>query len=282
MSSRMDKQVRSRSCESNAEPPPLTGKTAVVIGGGSVAPGWGIGKAVAVAFARSGASVAVADINLDAADETADIIKEQGGSAASFVVNASEEDSVKQVIDQALEKWGRIDVLHNNVGIGKAGDPEQTTAGDWRGICDANIVSLHICSQAVLPHMKAQRGGVILTTSSIAGLRHIGFPHLPYGVTKAAANHFTRLMAVEYASYGVRVNAIVVGLVDTPRIHVNLGSAYADSEEMVGKRNRQIPLGFMGSAWDVAHAAAFLASDRARYITGAELVVDGGLTATTR
>lgn len=260
----------------------LGGRTAVVIGAGSTGTGWGIGQAIAVAYARSGAAVAIADLDRDALESTVAIIRREGGIAMPFQVDATDASGVEAMTDRTISECGRVDILHNNVGIGKAVDAAETTADDWRRIADANVVSLHIAAQAVVPHMKAQDGGVILTTSSIAGLRHIGFSHLPYGVTKAAANQFARLMAVEYAPFGIRSNAIVVGLVDTPRIHVNLTSAYGDIESMIAKRNRQVPLGFMGDAWDVAHAAVFLASDQARYITGAELVIDGGLTATTR
>lgn len=254
----------------------------MVIGAGSIAEGWGIGKAIAVAYARAGASVAVGDISLAAAEETASIIEKEGAIAVPIQVDTCDQDSVTQAVDRLLADWERVDILHNNVGIGKPGRPEDTTVADWHRIIDANVISLHIATQAVAPHMKEHRSGVILTTSSIAGLRHFGLSHLPYGVTKAAANHFTRLMAVEYAPFGIRVNAIVAGLIDTPRIHKNLPSRYGGGEEMIERRNRQVPLGAMGSAWDIAHAATFLASDHARYITGAELVIDGGLTATTR
>ncbi len=261
----------------------LEGKVCVVIGGGSVAPGWGIGKAIAVAYAREGARVAVADITLSAAEETAGLIVDEGGQAIAVAADAGGETAVQALIDRTIAEFGRIDVLHNNVGIGRAGDPEATTAEDWRRIADANITALHISALAALPHMKAQRSGVILTTSTIAALRHIGYSHMPYGVTKAAAIQFSRLMAVEYAGFGIRANTIVVGVMDTPRVRVTLTGAYGgDEEAMLARRHRQPPLGTMGNAWDVANAAVFLASDKARYITGTELVVDGGLTATTR
>ncbi len=261
----------------------LEGKVCVVIGGGSVAPGWGIGKAIAVAYAREGARVAVADVTPSAAEETADLIAQEGGNAIAVAADAADEAAIQALIDRSIAKFGRIDVLHNNVGIGKAGDPEATTVEDWRRIADANIAALHISALAALPHMKAQRSGVILTTSTIAALRHIGYSHMPYGVTKAAAVQFSRLMAVEYAGFGIRANTIVVGVMDTPRVRVTLTGAYGgDEEAMLARRNRQPPLGTMGDAWDVANAAVFLASDKARYITGTELVVDGGLTATTR
>ena len=166
--------------------------------------------------------------------------------------------------------------------MAKGGDPSLTTAADWRHIQDANVTALHITTQAVLPGMKKRRRGVILTTSSIAAKRHLGYPSLVYATTKAAALHFTRTLAIEVAPFGIRANTIVAGLIDTPRIAIYLKNAYqgCSIEEMRAKRNRVVPLGRMGVYWDVAEAAVFLASDRASYITGTELVVDGGLSMT--
>jgi NAD(P)-dependent dehydrogenase (short-subunit alcohol dehydrogenase family) len=261
----------------------LVGKTCMVIGGGSIAPGWGIGKAICVAYARAGAKVLVCDRDLKAAEETAAIIKNEGHVARAFGVNATDTAGIAAAVQTAVEEFGSLDVLHNNVGFGKAGDSTQTSAEEWRAIADANLLSVHIATQAAIPVLKAQGGGVILTTSSVGSLRYLGFPHLAYNVTKAAANHFSRLIAVEYAPFGIRANTLVVGLMDTPRIRVTLKKTYGTSEdEMIQQRNAQVPLGFMGNGWDVAHAAVFLASDKARYISGAELVIDGALTATTR
>jgi NAD(P)-dependent dehydrogenase (short-subunit alcohol dehydrogenase family) len=261
----------------------LADKVCMVMGGGTIAPGWGIGKAIAVAYARAGAKVVVADINAEAAAETAGIISAEGNSAIACQVDVTDPHSVDAVVRLASSSFGGVDVLHNNVGLGKAGDSALTTVDDWRRISDANLLSLHIAAQAVIPGMKKRGGGVILCTSSIASMRHVGVPHLAYGATKAAANHFAKLLAVEYARFGIRVNVIVVGMVDTPRIRKTMMGAYGgNEEEMLKRRNAQIPLGFMGDAWDVANAALFLASDRARFITGTELVLDGGLSATAR
>jgi NAD(P)-dependent dehydrogenase (short-subunit alcohol dehydrogenase family) len=261
----------------------LKDRTCVVMGGGSVTPGWGIGKAISVAYGRAGGKVAVCDRVLSAAEEAAEIIRSEGGEAEAFEVDASDETSIAQVVSAIRARFNTIDVLHNNIGIGKAGDSSQTTGDDWRRISDANLLSLHLATQAVIPVMKENHRGVILTTSSVGSLRYLGFPHLAYNVTKAAANHFSRLVAADYAEFGIRANTIVVGLMDTPRIRVTLQRTYGASEEdMLARRNKQVPVGFMGDAWDVAHAAVFLASDKARYISGTELVIDGALTATTR
>lgn len=261
----------------------LDGRTCLVIGGGSLAPGWAIGKAISVAYARAGANVVVADIDHDAARATVDAIEAEGGAALAASVDVTSSDSMGQVVAAAVERFGGLHVVHNNVGIGKSGDSSLTSPDDWRRISDANLLSLHVAAQAAIPEMKRGGGGVFLTTSSVASLRHVGVAHLAYGVTKAAANHFCRMLAVEYAPFRIRANSLVVGLVDTPRIRKTMMGAYGtDEQKMLDKRNAQVPLGFMGDAWDVANAAVFLASERARFISGAELVIDGAFTATTR
>ena len=178
---------------------------------------------------------------------------------------------------------GGIDILYFNVGIGKAGPSIETSAADWRRIADANLTALHVAATTVLPGMRARRRGVILATSSIAGLRDVGYPHLAYGATKAALIQYLRLLAVENARHGIRANTIVPGLIDTPRIEQTVANAYVgDLARMKALRASQCPLGRMGTAFDVAEAALFLASDRAAYVTGTELLVDGGLAATAR
>jgi len=260
----------------------LRNRVCVVIGGGSIAPGWGIGKAITAAYAREGAMVVVADINVDSAEETAALVRGAGASAVAYEVDVTVDKSIADLIGNIHREFGVIDVLHNNVGLAKSGDPGLTSAKEWRWIQDGNVTALHIAAQLVLPQMKQRRKGVILTTSSIAAQRHLGYSSLAYATTKAAALHFTKTLAIEYASYGIRANTIIAGLIDTPRIQINLKGAYTGCtiEEMRTRRHRVVPLGRMGDAWDVAEAAVFLASDRARYITGTELVVDGGLSAT--
>ncbi len=259
----------------------LDGRTALVIGGGSIAPGIGIGRAIALAYAREGARVAVADVDAEAAAETAHLVRAAGGEAEPVVIDVTDDASIVHGIAEATAWLGRVDVLHNNVGLGKAGDPAATSAAEWRRIQDANVTALHVSAQAVLPAMMARRSGVILTTSSIAGLRHVGYPHLAYATTKAAAIHFTRMLALDYARFGIRANTIVAGLIDTPRIALTLGATYAAAGggDMRARRAAVVPLGRMGTAQDVAEAAVFLASDRAAFVTGTELVVDGGLSA---
>ena len=264
--------------------PELKDRVALVIGGGSIAPGIGIGRAISMALAREGALVVTADRNIDAAQETASLVAASGGQCQAAQVDVLNDASIEQLIENVLAQHGRLDILHCNVGLGKSGPSDQTSPADWRRISDANLTSLHVASQAVLPTMRAQKTGVITVTSTIAAIRHVGYAHLAYGATKAAALHFTRALAVELAADGIRVNAIIAGLIDTPRIGLTLATAYGDSNdrEMRAARDTQCPLGRMGSAWDIAEAAVFLASDRAGYITGTFLSVDGGLSATVR
>jgi NAD(P)-dependent dehydrogenase (short-subunit alcohol dehydrogenase family) len=262
----------------------LEGKVAVVLGGGSIGPGWGIGKAIAVAYAGAGATVAVADRERQSAEETLGIITKEGGRGEAHEVDVTDDEQLSALLSGIVAQHGRIDILHCNVGLGKAGPSENTSPAEWRKFADANLTSLHVAASAVVPPMRANGGGVILVTSSIAGIRHVGYPHLAYGATKAAAIHFMKLLAVENAAYGIRCNTIVAGLIDTPRIEKTLARSYGDRkmEDIKAFRASQCPLGRMGTAFDVANAALFLASDKASYVTGTELVVDGGLSATVQ
>ncbi|MEI4261560.1 SDR family NAD(P)-dependent oxidoreductase [Roseovarius sp. D0-M9] len=262
----------------------LEGQIALVIGAGSIAEGIGIGRAIAISMTRAGAHVVAADMDLESANGTVKLIHDEGGSAEACSVNVLDDTSITDLIGGIESRHGRLDILHCNVGLGKSGPSENTSPADWRRISDANLTSLHVASQAALPMMRAQGRGVINVTSSIASVRHVGYPHLAYSATKAGANQFARALAVELAPDGIRVNSIIAGLIDTPRIGITLAKSYgARSEtEMREARAQQCPLGRMGTAWDVAEAAVFLASDRASYITGTELMVDGGLSASIR
>ncbi len=260
----------------------LAGKVALVLGGGSIGPGWGIGKAISVSFAREGALTVIADVNLRSAEESLALVKAEGLAGEAEACDVLDDARLSQLVHEVVKRHGRLDILHCNVGLGKVGPSEGTSPAEWRRISDANLTSLHVATSAALPAMRAQRSGVILATSSIAGIRDVGFPHLAYGATKAAAIQFMRLIAVENAKHGIRANSIVAGLVDTPRIEKTLSGTYGGKslQEMKETRAAQVPLGRMASAFDIAHAACFLASDRAAYITATEIVVDGGLTAT--
>ena len=258
----------------------LKDKIALVSGAGSVGPGWGNGKAAAVLYAREGAKIMCADINLDAATETRDIIRSEGGAAEAIQCDVSQSAPVKAMAESCKDAFGRIDILHNNVGILEIGGPVDLSEEDWDKVNNVNLKSMFLTCKHVLPIMEAQGKGAIVNISSIAGIRWLGVPYLVYNTTKAAVNHFTRMVAMEYAPKGIRANAILPGLMETPMVEQALADFYADGDidEMFRKRAAQAPMGHGGDAWDVAYAAVYLASDEAKYVTGAELVVDGGLT----
>jgi NAD(P)-dependent dehydrogenase (short-subunit alcohol dehydrogenase family) len=258
----------------------LDGRVVFVAGGGSSGPGWSIGRASCVTYARQGATVCVVDRDAASAAETTDLIRAEGGLAETLIGDISNDDDVVRLFAEAREHFGSIDVLHHNVGIGQTGGPMETSPNDFDRIHRVNLRSLLLALQQVLPDMVERRSGAIITISSVASMRYLGYPHLAYGVTKAAVTQMTRQVAQQYASHGIRANTVVPGLIDTPRIAHTVARMFsADSlDDARETRARQVPMGRMGSAWEVAHACAFLASDAAAYITGTELLVDGGLT----
>jgi NAD(P)-dependent dehydrogenase (short-subunit alcohol dehydrogenase family) len=259
----------------------LQDKTAIVVGAGSVGAGWGNGKAAAVLFAREGARVLCVDINPAAAEETARIIAEEGGEAAVCAADITKADQVAAMTARARELWGAIDILHNNVGILVAGGPVEASEESWDRVMAANVKGIYLTCKSVLPVMEAAGKGAIVNIGSVAGIRWLGVPYISYHASKAAILGFTRAVALEYAAKGIRANCILPGFMDTPMYVEPLKEAYAggDIGKMKEMRDAQCPMGRMGDAWDVAYAALFLASDEAKYVTAAELVVDGGLTA---
>jgi NAD(P)-dependent dehydrogenase (short-subunit alcohol dehydrogenase family) len=258
----------------------LKEKVAIVIGAGSSGPGWGNGKATAVLYAREGARVFAVDIREDAAKETTDIIKQEGGEAVSFGADVSNAEEVKTLVQKCLDTYDRIDILHNNVGILAVGGPEELDEEVWDRHMQVNVKGAFLSCKYVLPVMVKQGKGVVLNISSVASIRYTGYPSAVYNASKGALNQLTQNVAVQYAPKGIRANCILPGLMDTPMIREPLKDVYGPGgiEEMLRRRNEQVPLGKMGDAWDVAYASLFLASDEARYITGVLLVVDGGLT----
>jgi NAD(P)-dependent dehydrogenase (short-subunit alcohol dehydrogenase family) len=257
----------------------LKDKVALVFGAGSIGPGWGNGKASAVAFAREGASVACVDIGLPAAEETAGIIGNEGGKALALACDVTKSRDVKAAVDRTLAAFGRIDILHNNVGHARMGGPVELTEAEWDRELELNIKGVFLACKHVLPVMLKQQRGSIINTSSAAGLRYVGYDYASYYTAKGGVNQLTVGLALQYARHGIRVNAICPGLMDTPMIYNQINQAYGSQEEMVAKRHAACPTGRMGTGWDVANAAVFLASDEAEYINAVLLPVDGGLTA---
>lgn len=260
----------------------LANKVALVMGAGSIGPGWGNGKAAAVLFAREGARVICADINEAAAHETRSIIEAEGGEAIAMRCDATKSADIEAVVAAGVTAYGPITVLDNNVGIAEVGGVVELAEEEWDRVNAINLKSVFLAMKHVIPVMLGAGGGSIVNISSIASIRYTGVPYATYYATKAAVNHLTRTTAVQYAAQNVRVNAVLPGLMKTPMVEKasGLAKAYAggDVEEMWRVRDAQVPMGHMGDGWDVANAALFLASDEARYITGIELLVDGGIT----
>jgi NAD(P)-dependent dehydrogenase (short-subunit alcohol dehydrogenase family) len=260
----------------------LSGRVALVFGAGSSGPGVGNGKAAAIAYARAGAAVVCVDLVQSAAEETRDLIVDEGGTATAEVADVTRAADVEAVVDKALARFDRIDVLHNNVGIGCRGGPVEITEEVWHRVLDTNLTSVFLTTKYVLPIMVRRGSGVITNISSVASIRYGGYPMIGYAATKAAVNQFTSCLALQYARQGIRANAILPGFMNTPMIVPSMTALSGGNlDAALAFRDRVCPTGKMGDAWDVAHAAVFLASDEAKYITGACLVVDGGLSCTT-
>jgi NAD(P)-dependent dehydrogenase (short-subunit alcohol dehydrogenase family) len=256
----------------------MAGRVALVFGAGSAGPGIGNGKAAAILYARERARVVAVDIDQAAAGETCQAITAEGGTALALAADVTDGAAVAAAVARTVEAFGRIDVLHNNVGAVTMGDPVALAEDRWQQALDVNLTGAFLACKHVLPVMLRQGKGAIVNVSSIAGDRLGPYPHFAYSAAKAGLNQFTRALAVHYAGRGVRANAVVPGLIDTPLIDRQLLGQHGDRARMISERGRRVPMGRMGDAWDVARAALFLASDEAGYITGVCLPVDGGLS----
>lgn len=259
----------------------LQDKVVLVTGAGSSGPGWGNGKAIAALCAREGARIFGCDINLAAAQETREIVRSEGGLMEAQRCDVSQSDDVERTVHACIETFGRVDVLVNNVGIVEVGGPVEYPQDRWQRALDVNLTSMFLTCKHVIPHMQRQGGGSIVNIGSIAGIRYTGVPYIAYYTTKAAALGLSRGVALEYAKQQIRCNVVLPGLMNTPMIVEPLKGAYGDGDvqRMMQRRNDQCPMGHMGDAWDVAHAVLWLASDESKYVTAAEIVVDGGMTA---
>ncbi|RFU28572.1 hypothetical protein B7463_g7783, partial [Scytalidium lignicola] len=263
----------------------LEGKVVLLTGVGQMGDPnmWGNGAATAKVFACEGrAKVFACDLYIDAAEHTKRRIEKEGGICDVMAADVTSAAQVKGFVEACMEKHGRIDVLVNNVGRSEPGGPVELDEAAWDRQTDINLKSVYLTCHEVLPIMEKQGSGAIINISSVAGLRYCGKPQVAYAATKAAIIQFTKTTAVIYGKKGVRLNTVVPGLMHTPLVGY-LADKYAngDLEGFLDKRNNQVPMGKMGDGFDIANAIVFLASDKARYITGQKLVVDGGLTSTT-
>jgi len=259
----------------------LEGKVAIVVGAGQT-PGdtIGNGRATAILFAREGARVVAVDRRLDSAQDTVDMIEAEGHSAVALETDATSGAMCDELVAEVLASHGRIDVLHNNVGIGGAdAGPAHIEEEAWDLIMGVNLKSVVFPCKAVLPVMREQQSGSIINISSIAAVCSTGI--VAYKTSKAGINAYTQTLAIGNAKYGIRANVIMPGLMETPMAIEGISKGLGvDKQDLIRARNAQVPLrAQMGTAWDIANAALFLASDEASFITGVALPVDGGQTA---
>lgn len=256
----------------------LRGRVALVFGAGCVGQGWGNGNAAAAAYGREGALVVAVDRDRDAAEATRALILAEGGACMALAADVTSGADVAAAVAATLQAHGRIDILHNNVGYAGMGGPVELDEAEWDRLVALNLRGVFLACKHAIPVMLGCQKGVIVNISSIAAIRWTGYPYAAYYAAKAGVNQLTVGIAMQYAGQGIRANAIMPGLMNTPLIHQQIAGQYADEEAMVRARDAACPMGRMGTAWDVANAAVFLASDDASYITGVCLPVDGGLS----
>ncbi len=256
----------------------LQDRTALVFGAGCAAPGWGNGNAAACAYADEGARVVCVDRDPAAAEATAALIHARGGRAMALAADVLDAASMERAVHAAMDAHGTIDILHNNVGHAGMGGPVELSEEQWDRQIALNLKGVFLSCKYALPIMLAQGKGAIVNISSLAAIRWTGYPYAAYYAAKAGVNQLTVALALQYAARGIRANAVLPGLMDTPMIHQQISGQYENDAAMVAARDAACPMGRMGTAWDVARAAVFLASDDAAYITGVCLPVDGGLS----
>lgn len=259
----------------------LHGKVAIVSGAGCVGPGWGNGRAIAVIFAQEGAKVLAADKDANAMAETLARVREAGGEVEPHQCDATEAAQVEAMIAACRSRFGRVDVLVNNVGGSAAGGAAELSEAGWDAQIEYNLKTAFLGCKHVIPVMAAQGGGAIVNIASASGIRWSGAAQVGYAAGKAGVIQLSRVTAVQYAPQRIRVNTVIPGQLHTPMVEARLAKQRAggDVAALLESRVARIPLGFMGDGRDTAYAALFLASDEARFVTGTEILVDGGMTA---
>ncbi|HLX15574.1 MAG TPA: SDR family oxidoreductase [Bradyrhizobium sp.] len=258
----------------------VAGKVTLITGAGCVGPGWGNGRAAAVLFAREGAKVFAVDKNAEAMTETVARVGNDG-EIVTHVCDVLDDARVGAMTEACRKKFGRIDILVNNVGGSAAGGAGEMSEPVFDQQISYNLKSVFLTCHHVIPIMIAQGGGAIVNTASTSGISYSGSPQIGYASSKAAVIQFSRVTAVQYAKHGIRVNTVIPGQMHTPMVEVRLAKQRSggDIDALLKSRLARIPLGFAGDGRDTANAVLFLASDEARFITGTEIVVDGGMTA---
>ena len=255
----------------NEDDPGLDNKVAIVTGAGARDDGIGNGRAAAILLARAGAKIVAVDRDAEPAQRTVEMIETEGGSAIACLADVTVEADCRRIVQKALDTFGRVDVLDNNVGIGSRGSVVDEDPARWERVMRVNVDSMFLMSKHAIPAMMDTGGGAIINVSSISALRPRGLT--AYSTSKGAVIALTRAMAVDHAADGIRVNCVAPGPVYTPMV-TQYGMTEADRE----RRRKAAPLGIEGTGWDIGNAVVFLAGERARYITGQTLVVDGGVT----
>ncbi|WP_341915343.1 SDR family NAD(P)-dependent oxidoreductase [Ferrovibrio terrae] len=257
------------------------GKVAIVTGAGCVGPGWGNGRAAAVGFALEGARVFAVDRDPARLQETLERAGAARAAIQTFACDVTDSAAVAGMAQACLAAFGRIDILVNNVGGSAKGGPVEMSEEVWDSQVDFNLKSVFLTCKHVLPAMIAQKSGAIVNVASTSGQRWTGSAQVAYAATKAGVIHLSKVVAVQHAPDGIRVNCVVPGQLHTPMVEFRLAGQRSggDVEALLAERQKRIPLGFMGDGRDTAHAVLFLASDEARFVTGTEIVVDGGMTA---
>ena len=258
----------------------LQGKIALVTGAGCVGPGWGNGRATCVRFAEEGAKIFAVDRNLDSVKETVERVQAAGGEIVVQHCDVTDSDSVAAAVKACVDRFGRIDILVNNVGGSAHGGPVEMAEEVFDAQIDVNLKSVFLTCKHVLPVMEKQKSGAIVNLASTSGLRWTGAAQVGYAATKAGVIQLSRVVAVQYAPKGIRVNTVIPGQLHTPMVEARLARQRAggDVETLLAQRLKRIPAGFAGDGRDTANAALFLASDEARFVTGTEIIVDGGMS----
>ncbi|MFT4083730.1 MAG: SDR family NAD(P)-dependent oxidoreductase [Nocardioides sp.] len=258
----------------------LTGKTALITGAGSVGPGWGNGRAMAVVFAREGAQVFLVDRDEESLETTARRIRDDGGTVVTALGDVTDPASVEGFVGRCADELDGLDILVNNVGGSRAGGVAELSLTEWDNQIRTNLTSVFLGCKYAVPLMREAGGGSIINVSSVSGMRYSGAAQVGYASAKAAIIQLSKVTAVQYAADRVRVNTVVPGQLHTPMVEARLAGQRAggDVEKLLAQRQARIPIGFMGDGRDTAYAALFFASDESRFVTGAEIVVDGGMS----